>query len=231
MKTVLPPESELAAFIIESLKADGCDVYQEVPFNGNYADIVWTRGPVIGVVETKKNLGLDVLEQCCDWLHYANVVYAGVWAPRRSQTRFGQRVAGKFGIGVLTVKHTSYNEGVTKIVNAEFRRSIIPGLRNALKPEHQTGEYGAAGTRGGGRFTPFKDTCEQLYRVVVDKPGIELKDAIRLITKHHYASDAAARVNLKDYIEDGVVKNIRHELDNRKFKLYPVIGQIAKPVS
>lgn len=219
-------EAALARYIVQYLTHEGCEVYQEVPYNGKSADIVYTRGDsFIGVVETKKNLGLDVLEQCKDWSGYANSVYAGTWIPKRHGTRFGIEVARKFGIGVIQVtpnQFPDYQSDVGMVsprVAPEFVRKIDPGLRAALRPEMQTGVYGLAGTNRGGRFTPFKQTSEALLRIVTESPGITLKDAISQIKSHHYASDSAARVNLRKYIENGVIKGLTSSIENGKLVL------------
>ena len=219
-------EKELAAHIISYLREDGFDVYQEVPFNGVAADIVATRGPLLAVVETKKNLGLDVLEQCCGWLNYANIVYAGVWKPKRSQTTFGRRVAAKYGIGTIEVNVPKLNPDNTRAdinIKPEYRRKILPNLRDALRPEMMTGEYGAAGTNRGGRFTPFKQTCEELLRIARAEPGIEIKRAISKIRKHHYSSDSAARVNIKNHIESGIITGLTLAREDGKLVLRPVL--------
>lgn len=219
-------EKDLAAQIIKYLKSDGYEIYQEVPMGGIAADIVAVAGPVLVVVETKKNLGLDVLEQCKNWLNHANMVYAGVFKPKRSQTTFGRQVARTFGIGTLEVnvaKYQSIEEAdVSEHIRPDFRRKIDNRLRDALRPEMMTGEYGDAGTNRGGRFTPFKQTTEALLDVVRRSGPITLKDAISQI-KTHYASGAAARVNLKKYIENGVIKGLTHEIKDGKFILSPVL--------
>lgn len=227
-KPAIGSEKELAAHIINYLRQDGYDIYQEVPYNGNAADIVACRGPLICVVETKKNLGLDVIEQAHGWLKYANLVYCGVWKPKRSQITFGRQVAKQFGIGTIEVTQSDYEEKYVKEnINPEYRRRILPGLREALRPEMMTGEYGESGTNKGGRFTPFRETTEALLVEVRRSPGIELKPAIEAITRHHYSSNSAARANLRKYIENGVIKGVRHELVGKKFLLWPVENSVV----
>lgn len=224
MANAVGSEKELAALIIAYLRDDSYEIYQECPFNGAVADIVAVRGPLVCVVETKVNLGLSVIEQCVGWLHYANIVYAGVWKPKRAQTTFGRNVAAKYGIGTIEVSDPKYGDRVvSENIKPEFRRKILPGLRNALRSEMMSGEYGEAGTRSGGRFTPFRETCEQLLAVVRSNPGIQLKAAIESIKRHHYASNAACRANLRKYIENGVIKGLTHTIENGKFVLNPVL--------
>jgi hypothetical protein len=75
---------------------------------------------------------------------------------------------------------------------------------------------------GGGRWTPFRDTCEQLRAVVASAPGITLKEGIAAI-RHHYTSMASARGALAARIESGLVPGVRLERDGKAVRLYPVV--------
>ncbi len=218
-KNVLGSEAELAKLVIDWFRVQHWEIYQEVPFNGIAADIVVTKGPVVGVVECKKYLNLEVLEQCDRWVPHANFVWAAVWQPKRGANRFASKVCGDNGFGLINVSGNSIDY-VYQRKKALFRRNTTGLLKDRLRPEMKTGEFGKAGTNRGGRFTPFRETCEQLSSVVLQNPGIELKAAIKLIKKHHYASDAAARVNLKKYIENGVISGLTSKIDSGKIKLY-----------
>lgn len=214
-------EAELAEHVIAWFRANQWAVYQEVPFCGSAADIVVTKGPVVGVAETKQSLGLDVLCQAHSWIGKANFVWCAIWEPKRSQNRFGKTVAKQFGIGVFHVDDQAWNiDPVNLVLPAQFMRRIDNRLRDALRPEMMDGKYGKAGTQSGGRFTPFRETCEGLLAVVRDNPGIELKPAIKLLKKHHYASDSAARVNLKKMIERGVVRNVKMIQEGKRLILF-----------
>ncbi len=224
MKQKPPSEKEVASHIISYLRNNGYEIYQEVPIGGGAIDIVATQDSLIVAIETKTNLGLDVLEQASSWLGHANMVYCGVPKPKRSQSTFGRRVASKFGIGTIEVffpKEVSEYNQITVSENIEpvFYRKTSDRIKNALRPEMMSGEYGVAGTRTGGRFTPFKETTETLLKVVRSNPGIELKRAIEAIKRHHYVSNAAARVNLKKYIENGVIKGLTYSTEGGKFVL------------
>lgn len=212
-------EAELAKLVIEWFRADGWDVFQEVPFAGIAADIVVTRGPLIGVVECKKYLNFDVLEQCDRWLPHANFVWAATWCAKRGNSWYANKVCRYSGFGLIQ----SYDNNIDSVkqkVDPEFRRKTSGELKDKLRPEMMSGKYGEAGSNRAGRYTPFKETCEQLCRIVSGSPGIELKPAIDLIKKHHYASNAAARANLRKYIEKGIVKDLTYRIESGKFKLY-----------
>ena len=213
-------ESELAEKVIAWFRNNQWTVYQEVPLGSGAADIVVTRDRIVGVVECKQSLGLDVLAQAHDWIGKANFIWCATWQPPRG-SRFGKTVAAKFGLGVIEVGHTTYCEdAVYQKLAPEFMRRIDDRLLKALRPEMMDGSYAKAGTKNGGRFTPFRETCEGLLTVVRDNPGIELKPAIKLLKKHHYCSDSAARVNLRNMIEKGVVRDVMMKMEGKKITLW-----------
>lgn len=214
-------EVELAGHVIAWLQDQNWTVYQEVEFRGSVADIVATQGQLITVVEAKRSYGFAVLEQAVHWLRFANYVWVSVWDLRRRRGRrhrgadFGRMVAEKFGIGVLNVEP----DGVTReAVSPEFRRKLArsPILRDALREEHRTAAQ--AGTNRGGRYTPFRATCDALKSVVLESPGIQLKDAIGQI-EHHYMSPKSARSSLVHWIQKGKVRGVRLERDGRRLLL------------
>lgn len=218
-------EIELAKHVIEYLKQDGWEVYQEVPFSSWVADIVVTKGDVLGVIECKQSYGFAVLEQAERWLKYANCVWVATWTPRRGSkgTDFGRKVAQKFGIGVLTVNPRRdpilCREAVAPEVRTEVENGRYKDLKALLRPEHQQG-YAEAGSREGGRFTQFAETCKALRELVEAHPGLQLKDAVRQI-KHHYASTSSAVGSLRHWIEKGKVKGVRFEKKWRHAVLIP----------
>ncbi len=226
-KRVLGSEKELAAKIIGYLKHDDWEVYQEVPFKGDAADIVVTKNNLVGVIETKRGLDLSVLEQCHRWLPHANFVWAGVWSAKRGGSRYAKMVAKTYGYGILEASPNVYDHiqsaEVHERLQPEFRRKVSCELQKVLRPEMMSGQYGEAGTNRGGRYTPFKETCNALSEVVRATPGISLKAAIEAIKRHHYCSNAAARVNLKKYIENGVIKDLKFKSESGKLLLYATI--------
>ncbi|MFF0828791.1 hypothetical protein ACFYU8_17695 [Brevibacillus sp. NPDC003359] len=55
-------------------------VYPEVycPRGGGRADIVVTSGPVVGVVEMKQSLTLDLIDQALRWRGHANYIWVAI---------------------------------------------------------------------------------------------------------------------------------------------------------
>lgn len=214
-------EAELASFLISRLINDGWEVFQEVPMGNISADIVVKKEEIVGVVECKKSINFHLIQQAIRWRQYANFVWVAVpFFQKENSIR--RKICENFGLGVFEIKRSGE---VKQSIDPFFLRRVDPNLRNCLREEMKTGKYGIAGTNTGNRFTPFKETTEALCSIVRDKPGITLKLAIEAIKRHHYASNAAARVNLRKYIENGVIKGVRHETVGKKFLLYPTVLQ------
>lgn len=219
-------EVELASHIIAHFKREGWEVYQEVPFYAWVADIVVTKGELVGVIECKQSYNFVVLEQAERWLKYAHQVWVATWTPRRGSSKgvhFGHKVAKMFGIGVVTVNPRAdeirCREAVTPATRLDISEYQGQTLNQVLRPEHQNG-YAKAGSNEGKRFTPFAATCKALRELVEAKPGLQLRDAVAQI-KHHYSSNASAVSSLRHWIEKGKVKGIKLERQWRYAVLMP----------
>ena len=200
-------ESDLAAVVVAYLEAMGGDVYQEVACAGGVADIVAKIRRELWIVETKTSLSLALLCQAMERRRAATRVF--VAAPYSRNVGDVGRICEELGIGLLVVNAgedwgSRYgNPHVQERVESR-RWNTRPTL--VLAPEHKT--HAKAGTAEGGRWTPFRNTAEQLVRLVRDQPGITLKAAIDLI-KHHYASSQSARGTLAARIEEGLIPGVR----------------------
>lgn len=210
-------EQQVAAIVVAWLEALGADVYQEVECAGGVADIVAVRGPgpELTIIETKTSWSLAVLVQAMERHACAHRVY--IAAPYSRHGRDMASICEALGIGVLEVHAASAGcdsgEGYGKpavreiVSSARWNRRPV-ALRAQLRPEHKTSAK--AGSAIGGRWTPFRDTCAQLERVVSREPGIALKAAIVEI-KHHYRTGAIARSSLATWIAAGKVAGVRLE--------------------
>ena len=214
-------EQQVAATIVAWLTAEGWDVYQEVLVpGGSRADIVAVCGLLRWAIEVKTSLSLTVLDQAWQNTQYFHLSSYAVPAPTRlphSSTRswrFAQDMAKRLGFGALRVlperpRHSPILEDVTPRLNRRPGRvELHEGQKTAVQ----------AGAAGGGYWTHFMDTAQQLSKQVQWKPGIELRDAVKLIT-HHYASNPGACRRLSEMIQRGVIKDVRLEHS----KLYPVV--------
>lgn len=203
-------EVDLASHVISWLEADAWDVYQEV----DGVDIVAVRGPVLWVVECKTILGFPVLEQAINRRTQAH----GVWVatpPRRTSQAIVKSFCSYAGIGWIDV---SVRGRVTVRCRPEFNRRVVDRLRRLLRPEHKT--YAAAGSPTGRAWTPYKETCRKLLKVVTSAPGIPLRRAM-IAVKHHYSSDSSARRSLASLLEKGAVPGVRSERHGREILLFP----------
>lgn len=212
-------EAQLAAEAVAYLESCGHDVYQEVPArrasSGGIIDIVALVGKAreTWAVETKTSLSLGLLVQCRDRRRVAHRVFAA--AP--SCSRDVADLAAALGIGVMTIRNGVHVLAMAPKVSSDPRYGRA--LRDRCQPGHKT--HAAAGTNGGGRYTPFRDTCDQLAAVVREVPGISLRDAIDQI-RHHYGSVATARATLPKWIEAGKVPGVEVRRVGRLLHLHPV---------
>ncbi len=204
MTRTLVSEQAVAEVVVAYLEALGADVFQEVECAGGVADIVARLGAEIWVVEVKTSFSLALLTQAIERRRVAHRVY--IAAP---YSRGVSNVAGlcrELGIGMLEVAWSYGSPRVRECATSRRWNSRPVRLAAQLRPQHKThAKAGAVG--GGGRWTPFRDTCEQLARVVRDAPGITLKAAIDGI-KHHYSTNASARGSVAKWVGDGKIAGV-----------------------
>lgn len=218
-------EQQLGEVVVSYLEAIGADVYQEVEVGSGVADIVARVRAEIWIVEVKTSLSLALLVQAMERREHAHRVF--VAAPHTRTMRETSVICEEIGIGLLDVSLARegvmvpgfrFGEPAVRVVVEGRRWNSRPvALAKRLVPEHKThAKAGAVGA--GGRWTPFRDTCERLARVVTDEPGITLKDAITKIS-HHYRTGASARSSIAHWLQRGKVPGVRMEPGA---KLFPV---------
>lgn len=224
MKRASISEQSVAQVVVAWLEAIGADVYQEVEISGGVADIVARVGAELWIIEVKTTLRLSLITQAMDRRRHAHRVF--IAAPHSRHVRDVAQVCEAVGVGLLTVRggdfeatwHTE-QPSVNEVVHARRWNTRPVGLATKLKPEHKThAKAGAVG--GGGRWTPFRNTCEQLARIAKSEPGISLKDALTKI-EHHYRSAASARSSIAHWLQVGKVPGVRLEQGTPP-KLFPV---------
>lgn len=217
-------ETELAANVVEWLREQHWEVYQEVQPHAfdRTADIVAVNGHLLWVIEVKKSLSLALLEQALRWRGYAN--YISIATPRPTRHTRGEDAARlfvkHFGIGRLSIRRRSMLDNVDQVVPPQLSRRRRDTLKDCLNEHHKT--YAQAGNAEGKRWTPFRQTCMELQRVVYAQPGIHLKEAIDK-TRHHYHSDSTARACISKYLQmnTNIVRGVRCEREGRYLRLYP----------
>ena len=212
------PEVELGRVVVAWLEADGWDVWQEVGVStgGGVCDIVAKRGPVIHAVECKTVANLGVLEQALGWVGCAHFVSVAV--PNRRKDWLYTKLAGGIGVGVLWVGQQWRGESYALDVLSwsqgpmarPHRNRFARPLASYLTPErkHWPAE---AGNNLGHRYTPFRETCEYLRRVVAAEPGITMREAVAKMQAHHYHNDKAARATLMQWVRAKKIPGIRYE--------------------
>ena len=200
-------ETSLAAPVVAWLRDMEWDVYQEVQVGDDIADIVATKGPLLYVVEVKVSLSLKLLAQAARWLRLAH--YVSVALPfeigkgRYLERSFAEKYMAENGIGRITVKDSEVD---VNRIDPKFHRCVeSKHIRNRLNEKQKTAL--SAGSKGGGYWTPFKETCQALREFVERNPGCTMKSAIDGI-KHHYSSPASARGSLAHWIRAGKVPGL-----------------------
>lgn len=216
-------ESSLAAVVVRWLDDMGADVYQEVEHKGSIADIVAVRGPELTVIETKTSWSLALVAQAMEWRRHAHKIYMA--GPVSKTTWQVRQIAQDLGLGMLEVivgdSNSEYRYAqprVNELVASRRWNSRPLALHSKLRPEHKTAA--PAGHAGGGRWTPYRDTCAQILAIVMASPGISVRDCIAK-TKHHYATPASARTHIAGWVLAGRVPGVRLERDGRTPRLHP----------
>jgi len=212
----------MATHVVEYLKADLWDVYQEVQVGsgGDIADIVAVQGPVIWVIECKLSLSLDLIAQVRNWTGRAHRVSAAVPARKKAtwaQQRLVMDILDWSEVGLIRVKADG-SAGVREELMAPLHRTAkVTRLRASLCDEQRT--FAQAGNSDGRRWTPFQRTCSMLRAHVAANPGITLKDALTDID-HHYAHDKSATQSLSHLLREGVVDGLELRRDGRSLTLH-----------
>lgn len=216
-------EAQLAAVVVRWLESLGADVYAEVEHKGSIADIVSVRGPEVTVIETKTSWSLALVAQAMEWRRHAHRVYMA--GPHSKTTWQVRRLAQELGIGMLEVgmgdpdsEYRHEQPHVHELVASRRWNSKPVALRALLRPEHKTAA--PAGHAGGGRWTPYRDTCAQILAIVTADPGISVRDCIAR-TRHHYATPASARGAIAKWVLAGRVPGVRIEHEGRTPRLLP----------
>lgn len=182
-------EKELAIPIIKWLEEQHWDIYQEVTFNrSTRADIVAVRDNKLWIIETKTSFTLSVLDQARRW----PVDFRSVGVPRakREDRSLAYDIASYLKLGVIEVS----GDWVDEVRRAPFMRinhGYAKTMIEKLRPEHKTSLM--AGSKGGGYFTPYKQTMDMVRRSIAKNPGCTIRDIFNDIGKGHYSTGSSAR--------------------------------------
>jgi len=216
-------ESQFAGKIIPYLNEMKWNVYQEV-FLGtgrNVADIIAEYNGLVWVIEVKLSLSMALLEQTMFYQGRANFI--SIFTPDLKPVK-GHR-AFNYMLSHLGVGHLVDQFGEIK-VKSKPKLNRVPESSSVRKylNDHQK-VFCKAGTKGGGHWTPFKQTVKELREFVKQNPGVSMKAAIESID-HHYSSDKVAKATLSRWIRDGIVEGLFLEKRGKNILIYPKTGDI-----
>jgi hypothetical protein len=210
-------ETDLAEKVVNWLKEQGWEVYQEVTY-GSVADIVATKNNIIWIIECKTAFGIQVINQALAWVGCAH--YISIAVPHIAHYN-KQLILKYLPIGLITVRSTPTWEGksVDEIVKSPGQKNIllIETFRKHLCEEQKT--WAKAGNNCGDRFTPFKNTVKHIEIYLKDHPGATMKEILKNV-KHHYANDASAKGSIPELINRDIIKTIRMDETTRPAKFY-----------
>lgn len=194
-------ESDLYDPIKNWLEERGFTVYPEVEcrFGGGRADIVVTSGPVVGVVEMKQSLTLDLIDQALRWRGYANYIWIAIPYKPKNYKRFVEMVLRDYGIGLLVVSEYG---SVWSDRRATFMRRTVPYLKDALT-EHHLASGLKGGHSGGGYITTYRITMNKVQDYLKREGGWRsIKDILDHCETHYASPRASLAKALQDFEDD-----------------------------
>ena len=197
-------------------------VYQEVrlAYGDRRADIVAAQNNILWVIEAKKSLSLDLLDQAYGWIGYSH--YISVAVPRRHRGNVPPlvgRILREFGIGLMQVRdNPTFVDAVEESIAPRLHRQArTDRLWKVMNEAQQT--YSEAGNAQSKFWTPFKATCEEMRRYVGQHPGCTLKECIESIHTH-YRSTSTAKSSLACWLRKGIIEGVEVRKDGRMIRLH-----------
>lgn len=76
-----------------------------------------------------------------------------------------------------------------------------------------------AGTNTGGRWSPFRETCDKIRRFVEQHPGATLAEVISGVD-HHYRKDSTAHASISKWARLGKIRGVVVRKDGRLYRMY-----------
>lgn len=199
-------ELQLAAKVVRWLDDMGWTVYHEVQLYGAgpRADIVATQGPLLWIVECKRQFGFDVLEQALAWNGYCHYCSVATPITRRNGWWVRMEVCKTLGIGIF-----QGHDEMQNLLAPRLNRTApaVDRVRSLLTDEHRT--YAEAGNAHSQFWSPFKATLKAVREVLAGAPagGLTMRQLVDGL-RHHYSSDASARSSLHHWIRSGKVPGV-----------------------
>lgn len=211
-------EAAMAAVLVERLREEGWEVWQEVAFRNHVIDIVAQRGKIIWVIECKQQLSLSVVEQAIRSRSYAH--HVSIAAPgtlkllKYNQKTLMAKVMEWQGVGAISVDRQTVRQAVAPAIN---RSAQTTQLNNTLKRSPKN--YAAAGNNKSQYWSPFKATCQSVREYVRLNPGTTFQQMLGEINTH-YKTLANARQSLVHWAKRGLIPGVRVSREGARLKLY-----------
>jgi len=187
-------ETELAKVVIQWLKEQNWEVWQEAKLVGKYYgpihDIIAVKHDITWCIECKLSFNLKVIEQA----YNSNAILKSIAVPKYNG--FGEMLCRKLGIGIIYVKDYNIDEKSGKIFRENYNlyKEIIKTLENIPQSFVESGSK-------GGYWTPYKQTMISVKKYIEEHEGCSFKDIIDNLKNHHYASNATAKVCIRKDLE------------------------------
>lgn len=190
------------------------------------------RGKLVVVTECKTAMSFDVVGQAERWVMYGYANRAYVCVPGAAKHGAGhsgravaQRLCRSIGVGVLELaapRWKAHGDGIvseavpSRLVVREAR--MKHKLLDALSEAQRSGPV--AGSAGGGYHTPFRETCDEIRRLVAKKPGLQIKEVVAEI-EHHYHRDSTARQCLLVWAKAGKIAGVEARWTGKFYAFHP----------
>ena len=221
-------ETDLAKPIIDYLESFHYDVYQEVSCGSGVADILGVMGKKIWIVELKKSLSIQLLEQAIKrlkWAHYVSICIPKPLSKSSIDSLLVNEILDNHGIGVLFVKTLDVSPPVFSIIvnrSPKLNRHVPERhLRDLLKSLDPRLKNNKAGCVAGERWTPFKGFCEEVTDLVRIHPGITPIEMAKIIKSKFYSTSKSAAHAAVYYARMGLVDGVEVRNEERRLHLYP----------
>ena len=185
-------ETELAAHIVDWLRGEKWDVYQEVVSLGRRCDIIAVKKfdyVTMGwAIECKASASLKVLEQACMWM----LPMRSVAVPVGGGSVLFEKCAMNEKIGVLRVGKNGY---IYESRSAPLMREHYRYWHDRFMPRwlHPDQKLSIAGEKNGDYSTPYKRSMREVRNFLKENPGSTTQELYAALGKLHYASKASFR--------------------------------------
>jgi len=217
-------ETDLAKPIIDYLESFHWDVYQEVSCGAGVADILGVMGRRIWIVELKKSLSIQLLEQAIKrlkWAHYVSICIPTPSSKSSVNSFLVNEILDNYGIGVFFA-NIDHSSSVTIKKSPKVNRHVpekhLKKLLNSLDPRLKNNQ---AGCVAGERWTPFKGFCKEVTDIVKRHPGITPVEMAKRIRSRFYPYGKDAAHAAVYYARMGLIQGVEVRNEDRRLHLYP----------